>query len=133
MNDIEHNENYDQHHDEVDSVVHESDVQEPREDVHTQKPSSNPVIFASMLALIVVILALVYMWGSSRAGNEVSQPPETYPPELPQSDTESEAYESTYAPDTLDAIERDLISTDIESLDAELDSIESELDTLLAE
>ncbi len=127
MNDLQNNEGNDEH------IRGEGSISETQNNMNVQGNASQPIVFMIVIAFVVVILSLVYMWGSSIAGKEAQDSPESYPPELPLNDTQSEVAESAYTPDTLEAIERDLLRTDIEGVDAELDTIESELDTLLEE
>lgn len=91
--------------------------------------SKNTIIFI-VLGVIVVVLALMYLWGSGvKQGMDSNKtPPETQIPLPP--DTQTEALRQVSTSDELEVIEADLNATELDSLDANLDQLEQELDTL---
>ncbi len=80
------------------------------------------LLIIGVLALIVVVLALLYVWGS------VAQLEEELAPELPALDPVQAAWAELGTSTDVEAIEADLENTELEPLDAELDQLMTELD-----
>lgn len=95
-------------------------------EVSTETPRNNEyAIIIVVLAVITVVLALMYMWGS-RVGTEIPEPMQSTTPAIESSD--SGLYD-----DSVDVIEADLDTADMGDIDAELDALESDLDKELQE
>ncbi len=92
------------------------------------KTESKDMLIMAVLAVVVVVLALVYMWGISaekaKAPSDIQNSILPTPPEdVPQADQVSTS-------DEIVDIEKDINSTDIDNIDAELDQIESDLNSI---
>lgn len=90
----------------------------------TDAESSKNTIIIAVLAIVVVVLALMYMWGSSKALPIEEQPP--LPP-----DQQTEELRQVSTSDELRVIESDLMITDMETLDDDMEEIEFELESEL--
>lgn len=102
------------------------------EQVHDERGKKDHILIM-VIAVIVVALALAYLWGSG-VGNRtvIETEPDILPPMLPQEDAQVEVIVPT-ASDEINAIESDLLRTDIENLDAGLETLEAELQGALNE
>ena len=100
-------------------------------------------IFGPIIAVLIVLLILVlgglYMMSESLfttptvAPTPIERPTaeENNEPESNNAEADVQALQTVSTSDTLDAIEADVESTDLEELDAELNAIDAELDALL--
>lgn len=84
------------------------------------------LIITVVIALVVVVLALMYLWGS-KLRNE----PDQLPPAFPAEDEQTMELKKVSDSDDLNAIEQDLTNTDLGNLDADLSDFEAELDASL--
>lgn len=94
------------------------------------------VILGVMVVVLVLILGGLYLWGSQinlpamdglPAQNE---PFDNEEPETPRAAADVQILETLSTSDELGAIEADLESTNLGTLDSELSTIENELDSL---
>lgn len=90
------------------------------------KQSSMLASLGPVLALLIVLIAIIagglYVWGSLLSENDLAAPLEETPSgeqQNTQQNTES---------DEINAIESDVNSTDLETLDQEMNEMEAELD-----
>lgn len=88
---------------------------------------SKNLIITVVIAVVVVVLALMYVWGS-KVGE-----PEILPPAFPAEDEQTMDLKKVSESDEIEAIEQDLLNTDLENLDADLNTFEAEIDTLVTE
>jgi cell division protein FtsX len=101
--------------------------------------ASKNLIIIAVLAVIVIVLALLYVWGatsntSNQLVEEVRDAPaegatlEAETPTIPEVDPAIEALQEVSATDDVATIEEDLDTTELEELDVELDQMMMELD-----
>lgn len=97
--------------------------------------SSHNLVIVLVVAITVSVLALMYIWGSSVSNDLPTPPTEHAPVPITTSveDPQTEVLENVNSADEITAIEEDLESTELESLDAEVKQIEKEIDSALAE
>ena len=108
----------------------EAEFLENAEKVYDSRGTKDHVLIM-VVALLVVALTAAYLWGSSVGSRgEIEVQPDTLPPMLPQ-DEVGEAFFEQSTSDEIEAIERDLLKTDLETLDTELELLEAELGALL--
>ncbi|MCB9816587.1 hypothetical protein H6786_04300 [Candidatus Nomurabacteria bacterium] len=97
-------------------------------------------ILAMLVALLIVILGGMYYWLSTMNQPapapvapvvERPTPEENNEPESTTAEAQTEVLTTVSTSDEISAIEADLESTDLDSLDAELDAIDAELDAAL--
>lgn len=88
---------------------------------YTDPEVSKNTIIVAVLAIIVVVLALMYIWGSNKVMRIEELPP--LPP-----DEQTEQLKQVSTSDELDAIEQDLLTTEPETLDTGLSDMEAELE-----
>ena len=104
-----------------------SDVLEPQE-----KNSHLMVMLAVLIVVLVVILCGLYIWGSFLTRDLSQTEPERLiennEPETPRAKADAEIFQTVSTSDSLDAIDADVTSTDLNSLSSELDTMEAELE-----
>lgn len=88
--------------------------------------ASKNLIIIAVLAVIVIVLALLYVWGSSK-----TMAPEVLPDPLPLEDPQTDALLQVQTGDEVQVIEEDLNTTELDQLDVELDQMMVELDAQL--
>lgn len=93
-------------------------------------------VLAVMLVILALILGGLYLWGSTLVQPEVNQAEATRTipnnePETPRAIADTKILETVSSSDELSAIEADLMSTNLDSLDTDLSEAERELDTAL--
>lgn len=97
--------------------------------------SANLIVIVAVL-VVVFVLALVglYIWGSMLSSepeaNEL-RVIENNEPETVRADADVQILETVSTSDTIEAIEADIESTNLDSLENELNMIEAELDAAL--
>ena len=91
---------------------------------YTDPEASKNTIIVAVLAIIVVVLALMYIWGSNKEMRIEELPP--LPP-----DEQTEQLKQVSTSDELDVIELDLLSTEPDTLDGGILEMEVELDSEL--
>jgi hypothetical protein len=101
------------------------------EAAHEDTPQSKNMVIVAVLAVIVVVLALMYIWGSQMATEPEIEVPEL--PPVPVLDEQTEALKDVSSSDEVEAIAEDLETTDLEDLDAGLAEMEAELDQAMME
>ena len=91
---------------------------------------SKNVVIVAVLAVIVLVLAFMYIWGST-----TSEPNPIVEPEIPVVPTpEPEVVvPNVSTSDEVGALEADLDASELETLDSELEQMETELDAALEE
>jgi len=114
--------------------------QESVDEADTPLPddSTKKLIITIVLAVIVVVLALMYMWGAriipgtpvEEPAPEVPVPAEPEPVAQPEPTPESDPLSTS---DEVSALEADLDMPELESLDSDLVDMEAELDQMLEE
>jgi hypothetical protein len=82
------------------------------------------LLIVGVLAAIVVVLVLMYLWGSTLPGNDMALEQPAPPPAAP-----TEAPLSTSSDVT--ALEADLNATELDSIDNDLNALDKDLDTAL--
>jgi len=102
----------------------------------SNKPESSAgrMIIVMLVLLLIAILVGMYYWFSQLPVklSSVEELPMIEVNNEPESSATETASQQTVSPsDEIATIEADLIATDLESLDAELNAIEAELDTAL--
>ncbi len=129
--------NQDQQEDAVnDNIELTQDAQEEQgslEEVATSKASENKIILV-VFAVVIIVLALMYIWGTNVANSpDVDEP--NLPPLHDEVDVNEEikAIEQVNISDEIDLIQEDLMTTELENLDKDLESMEAELDVALEE
>lgn len=89
-------------------------------------------ILAVLVVLLVLILGGLYLWGGLLFKEAVIPPPIVNDePETPRAVADAQILEVLSPSDELDAIDADLGSTNLDSLDSDLVSAEAELETAL--
>lgn len=94
-------------------------------------------ILGVLIVILVLILAGLYLWGMTMTEESYTEetpvvtrpaPEENNEPESTNAEAEVETMGALSTSNSIEAIEADLESTDLESLDTELDAIDSELE-----
>jgi hypothetical protein len=94
-------------------------------------------IIGVLIVVLVLILGGLYLWGQSLmngpAGSEqiIPRSIQNNEPETPRAEADADILGTVSSSDELDAIDADLESTLLDSLDTELDEIDRELDATL--
>ena len=93
-------------------------------------------VLAVMLVILALILGGLYLWGSTLVEPEVNsaKAQRVIPnnePETRRANADAKILETVSSSDELSAIEADLMSTNLGSLDADLNAAERELDAAL--
>lgn len=90
------------------------------------------VVIGILIVALVLILGGLYLWGSTLTTEDVTPEPTSTrinrEPETPRNDADIQALQTVSNSDELYAIEADLESTNLDTLEAELDIIESEME-----
>ena len=86
-----------------------------------------------VLGILVIVLVLIvgglYLWGASLNQEAENIPPraiENNEPETPRAQADAQILSTVSSSDSLDAIETDVTSTNLDSIDTELSEIEQE-------
>lgn len=92
-------------------------------------------ILGVLLIMLVLILGGLYLWGAALTEEKALETRviENNEPETPRAEADAEILETVSTSDSLEAIEADIESTNLDSLDAEMNEIELELDAALEE
>jgi|GEM_PF-3255217 len=96
--------------------------------------TSKNVIIIAVLAVIVIVLSLMYLWGIRAAQQEVTLPSD-FPaePAMPQG-TPSDMQQAELSTSTdINAIETDLDSTSLDNIDSDVAAMEADLDAALSQ
>lgn len=92
-------------------------------------------ILGVLIIMLVLILGGLYLWGAMIAQNEngalVERVIPNNEPETPRATADGQIMGTVSSSDELGAIEADLASTNLDSLDAELNQVETELGAAL--
>ena len=93
-------------------------------------------ILGVLVIMLVLILGGLYLWGSML--NEQAQVPVETPlvnnePETPRAEADQQILETLSPSDDLSAIEADISSTNLDSLEVDMMTIDAELDAALAQ
>ncbi|MDA8596804.1 hypothetical protein N9L26_00525 [Candidatus Pacebacteria bacterium] len=102
----------------------------------SDKPSRMGVILGVLIVLLILILAGLYLWGTTLKNDNAVVTPiterpsaeENNEPESTTAEAQTETFTAVSTSDELSAIEADIESTNLDSLDAELTAIEAELE-----
>lgn len=91
-------------------------------------------ILGVLLIVLVLILGGLYLWGATLTREQQIEESLDIPnnePETPRAEADAQILETVSSSDSLDAIEADIESTNLDSLDTELTSMEAELNAAL--
>ncbi len=104
---------------------------------YTSTPASHTHL-GPILAVIVVLLVLIagglYLWGGALEQERVLQQEISIPnnePETPRAEVDTQILETLSPSDDLSAIEADITSTNLDSLETDLIAIDAEVDASL--
>ncbi len=97
------------------------------------------IILGVLIMLLIIILAGLYMWGSTLSSPQTTNTPanqrptaeENNEPESANAEADVETFQALSNSTEIDAIQADIDSTNIDELDAELNAIDAELDAAL--
>lgn len=93
--------------------------------------SSLGLILGTLLIILVIILVGLYVWGAMLSEQPIAeQNKRVIPnnePETPRAMADTQILQTVSSSDSLEAIEADVDSTPLDSLDAELEEIDHEL------
>ncbi len=113
----------------IDTPVEQQDEQVTVQGV---KGDSKKVVIWVVISIVVVVLALMYMWGSSIEQGKMKDT--TMDQKIEDKVTvPTDQMEPLSTSDDIEAIENDLDTTELSDLDGEFNAIESELDQMLVE
>jgi len=104
---------------------------DPQNDEQFEHHSSRSVIIVAVIAIVVVVLALMYIWGSSIVLRDQTGNSQMELPPVPVVDEQVEELNDVSTSDDIDAIEEDIMNTDLDNLDNDLDQIETELNAAI--
>ncbi len=106
-------------------------VQQEKTESGVSKTASKDMLIIAVLAIVVVVLVIVYMWGiSAEKAKAPSDIQNTTLPALPEDLSRTEQIETVSTSDEIVDIEKDINSTNIDDIDAELDQVESDLSNI---
>lgn len=106
---------------------------------YVAEPTPHHTAIGPILAVLIIMLILIfgglYLWGKYLVQDSlpIDDPiliPQNNEPETPRANVDQEILNTVSSSNELNAIEADLYSTQIDSLDTELQSIENELNAL---
>lgn len=107
--------------------------EEPTEETHSHVGA----ILGVIIIMLVVLLGAFYIWGGLLKEQAKVVPVETpivnNEPETPRADADTQILETLSTSDEITAIDADLESTNIDSIDTDLSTIDAEFDAALAE
>ena len=87
------------------------------------------VIIGALVVVVLILLCALYLWGSMLGDEpEAFTPPQNNEPETPRADADIQILRTWSGSDDLSAIDADLNSTDLDSLDKEMPLIERDLE-----
>lgn len=110
----------------------ETQEQGVEQELKNKHEVSKNIIIISVLAVIVVVLALMFMWGTSVQNKTVLENT-TEAPETPSQLENQDATIRISTSDEIVEIENDLNNTEIDTLDADLEALEAEIDRALSD
>ncbi len=113
-----------------------SEMRIPDEFRKTQHSHIGPIL-GVLVIMLVLILGGLYLWGGMLA-KEAGVVEEVAPiinnePETPRAEADQQIFETLSPSDDIDAIDADINSTNLDSLEGDLMTIDAELDAALAE
>jgi hypothetical protein len=91
-------------------------------------------MLGALILLVVIILGGLYLWGQSLSKNDPAFQERVIPnnePETPRAIVDAQILETLSPSDDLGAIEADLNSTNLDSIDADMTTIDAELESTL--
>lgn len=123
----------------------------PQEEISSNEISSEQIVYKNnevknnhlgpiigvLIIVLVLILAGLYVWGASLSREEALQEQvtarsiENNEPETIRAEADVQILDTVSTSDEISAIEADIESTNLDSLDAELEEIDRELDEAL--
>lgn len=117
----------------------DEEMKMPNENVNPMATPEKTSLLGPIIAVLIVILVLVlgglYMWQSTMLEEPIVLPPVERPtaeennePESNNAEADVQVLETVSTSNSIEAIEADIESTNLDTLDAELTAIESELD-----
>lgn len=87
------------------------------------------VVLGVLILILALILGGLFLWGSMLADKENTLPAiENNEPETPRAEADAQILETVSTSDELDAIGADLESTNLNSIDADLQAIDNEFE-----
>ncbi len=89
------------------------------------------IVIGLLVLSLAILLSGLYLWGSLLSDVPAEEPwnaPSNTEPETPRADADIQILNTVSGSDDVPAIEADLESTTLDSLDKELDLIENDLD-----
>lgn len=113
-------------------------VPEENDTVHHEEPIANGPVILLLVVLLIAILGGMYYWFMMLETNEVpmeetiTRPSaeENNEPESTTAEAQADAMTVMSSSDEINAIEADLETTDLNSLDTEMQAIENELNSI---
>lgn len=115
-------------------MVSEAELKMPENARHEQKKAVLPVVLGVLIVVLLLILVGLYLWGQAlkevQIPEQATRPTaeENNEPESTNAEAEVETFGAVSTSDELDAIEADLESTNLETLDADTQTIETEFE-----
>lgn len=97
--------------------------------MHMQRHNHKGIVIGLSIIGIALTIGLFYLWGGMTAHKEVSTftPPRNAEPETPRADADIQILRTVSGSDEISSIEADLLSTNLDALDRELELIENDL------
>lgn len=110
------------------------EMNEPRTLTEEHHSHIAPILGVLLIVLVLILVGL-YIWGA-----ELTEESETYElpeilnnePETPRAEADAQILRTVSSSDSIEAIEADVESTNLDSLDSELEEIERELNAELS-
>lgn len=92
-------------------------------------------ILGVLLIILVLVVGGLYLWGAAltKEGAPIERVVENNEPETPRAQADAQILNTVSSSDSLGALEADIMSTNLDSLDAELTAMENELTAGLSE
>ncbi len=94
-----------------------------------QRHNYKGIVIGLSILGIALLIGFFYLWGGLSSRDEVSSfvPPVNNEPETPRADADIQILRTVSGSDELSSIEADLMSTNLDALDRELELIENDL------
>ena len=98
-------------------------------DILSHTSNERGLIIGFLTGTLILLLIGLYFWGSrlSTAPESVFIAPENHEPETPRADADIQILKTVSSSDEISSIKADLDSTNLDSLDKELDLIDNDL------
>jgi hypothetical protein len=110
-------------------ITHQTNMNDTPSPFIGQTSLARGIIIGLLVIVVVILLCALYIWGSMLGGPDTEPfvPPANNEPETPRADADIQILRTVSSSDELSAIESDLESTNLDSLDKELELIENDL------